>query len=133
MEPSTEPAPAFGERMVRLLEAAASDPHVDRIFVNPILKRALCERAGGSRAWLGKLRPWWGHDDHFHVRLACPADSPACVAQAPLPPGDGCAALAWWFDDKAQAERAKGHQSYSAKVGAAPPLPAPCRALLDEK
>lgn len=125
------PAKAFGARMVALLEAAAADPHVERIFVNPILKRALCERPG-DHGWLRKLRPWWGHDDHFHVRLACPPDSPECVAQAPLPSGDGCSALKWWFDAKAQAERHKEHASYSAKVGAAPALPEHCRAVVDE-
>ena len=25
------------------------------------------------RAWLHKVRPFWGHQYHFHVRLACPA------------------------------------------------------------
>ena len=128
-----QPSAAFGARMVRLLQAAAADPRVDRIFVNPILKRALCDKSGGDRGWLQKLRPWWGHDDHFHVRLACPADSPACTPQAPLPPGDGCGELAWWFDEKAQADREKGHQTYAAKVGAAPVLPDGCKVLLDEK
>ena len=72
-----------------LLRLAASAPEVDRIFVNPVIKQALCR--GGSRGdWLGKLRPWWGHDQHFHVRLACPADSPGCEPQKPIPAGDGC-------------------------------------------
>ena len=76
------------------------------------------------------MRPWWGHDDHFHVRLACPADSPECTPQAPLPPGDGCDALAWWFDPKAQEARAKEHESYHARVGATPPLPERCASLI---
>ena len=131
-----QPTPQFGERVVRMLALAAADARVDRIFVNPVLKRAVCARppaSGDDRAWLHKLRPWWGHDDHFHVRLACPADSPECTPQPPLPPGDGCDQLDWWFDAKAQADRDKGHQSYAAKVGAAPLLPEGCRALLDGK
>ncbi|HEX9103630.1 MAG TPA: penicillin-insensitive murein endopeptidase [Polyangia bacterium] len=130
-----QPSPRFTDAVVRLLMLAASDARVERIFVNPVLKRAVCERTdgGGDRGWLRKLRPWWGHDDHFHVRLACPADSPACTPQTPLPPGDGCGELAWWFDDKAQADREKGHQTYAAKVGAAPVLPDGCRVLLDGK
>jgi len=130
-----QPSPKFTAAVVRELMLAALDARVERIFVNPILKRALCERTAGQadRGWLQKLRPWWGHDDHFHVRLACPADSPACTPQAPLPPGDGCGELAWWFDEKAQADREKGHQTYAAKVGAAPVLPEGCRVLLDEK
>lgn len=27
-----------------------------------------------------KVRPWYGHADHIHVRLKCPADSPVCRA-----------------------------------------------------
>lgn len=72
-----------------LLRLAANMPEVDRIFVNPVIKQALCR--GGERGdWLGKLRPWWGHDQHFHVRLACPSDSPGCETQKPIPAGDGC-------------------------------------------
>jgi penicillin-insensitive murein endopeptidase len=46
--------------------------------------------AGGDREWLRKLRPWWGHDEHFHVRLSCPGDSPDCERQKSMPEGDGC-------------------------------------------
>jgi penicillin-insensitive murein endopeptidase len=92
----------FGPHQITLLQLAATDPRVDRIFVNPVIKATLCrilpER---DHAWLGRLRPWWEHDDHFHVRLSCPADSPDCVRQAPVPPGDGCdAVLASWVRDQ---------------------------------
>ena len=43
------------------------DPLVQRIFVNAAIKKALCREAGDDRAWLEKVRPWWGHDYHFHV------------------------------------------------------------------
>ncbi|MEM7498042.1 MAG: penicillin-insensitive murein endopeptidase [Pseudomonadota bacterium] len=87
----------------RVIRAAASDPAVARIFVNPAIKVALCqgEAAGTDRSWLRKIRPWWGHDAHFHVRLHCPADARAggCRDQAPPPPGDGCGReLASWFE-----------------------------------
>lgn len=82
----------------RVLELAARFPRVDRIFVNPHIKRELCRATRGDRSWLRKIRPWWGHDDHFHARLACPPDSPECESQEPLPPGDGCdGSLDWWF------------------------------------
>ncbi len=87
-----------------LLKAAAEDPAVERIFVNAAIKRELCnsEPPGAGRGWLGKIRPWYGHDSHFHVRLKCPAGAVACVPQDPVPPGDGCdASLAWWFTDEA--------------------------------
>jgi penicillin-insensitive murein endopeptidase len=123
----------FDDKMMRLLRLAAEDVRVDRLFVHPALKKALCERAGAAKEWLRKVRPWWGHDDHFHVRLQCPKDSPDCVAQSALPPGDGCEGLAWWFDKKAQAERDQQHQAYGSKVGAAAPqLPERCRAMASQ-
>jgi penicillin-insensitive murein endopeptidase len=105
-----QPVPGFATRFTRLLESFAGDPRVDRIFINPLLKQALCEAVAGERAWLGKLRPWWGHDDHFHVRLACPADSPACEPQAPLAIGDGCGELTWWLSGAADADRARWYR-----------------------
>jgi penicillin-insensitive murein endopeptidase len=84
-----------------VIKAAAHDPQVERIFVNAAIKKALCrENGGGDRAWMNKVRPYWGHDYHFHVRLYCPADSPECKPQPPPPPGDGCGKdLDWWFTD----------------------------------
>lgn len=85
-----------------LLRAAAQDPAVARIFVNAAIKAQLCRDAGAERDWLGKIRPWWGHDSHFHVRLSCPADAEGCENQTAPPPGDGCdASLDWWFSDEA--------------------------------
>lgn len=90
------------------LLTAASAPEVDRIFVNAAIKQHLCDTETGDRHWLGKVRPWWGHDDHFHVRLACPSDQALCEPQTPLPPGEGCDdSLAWWFSAEAKAEAAK--------------------------
>ena len=81
---------------------AAADPVVARIFVHPVIKRELCHNVtGAARTWLKKVRPWWGHDSHFHVRLACPPGSPDCEAQNPVSEGDGCGdELSWWFTDE---------------------------------
>ncbi len=87
------------EAHTTLIKLAASDAKVDRIFVNPAIKLKLCNSAGNDRAWLRKIRPWFAHDSHFHVRLTCPADAANCENQAPLPAGDGCGAeLASWFE-----------------------------------
>lgn len=89
---------AFRPGHVTLMRLAATHPAVDRVLVNPAIKQHLCETVGADRAWLRKLRPWWGHDSHMHVHLACPAGSPTCRDPPPIPPGDGCdATLAWWF------------------------------------
>ena len=95
----------------QVLKAAASDPGVARIFVNSAIKQAMCwdEPQGGDRSWLRKIRPWYGHDAHFHVRLNCPPESPNCVPQAPIPAGDGCdETLAWWFSDEARNPKPTG-------------------------
>ena len=87
----------------RMYEAVAREPQVARIFVNPAIKRQLCREAGADRAWLNKIRPWWGHDYHFHMRLLCPPGQSECHDQAPPPPGDGCGKqLAWWFSPEAR-------------------------------
>jgi penicillin-insensitive murein endopeptidase len=81
-----------------LLKRAASYPEVARIFVSPAIKKAVCQTATGDRAWLAKLRPWFDHEDHFHVRLTCPPGIASCVNQPPVDPGDGCGDdLASWF------------------------------------
>ena len=75
-----------------LLRLAAKEKAVARIFVNPAIKVALCRDAGADRNWLSKVRPMWGHNYHFHIRIACPANDATCVDQ-PLPgDGDGCGA-----------------------------------------
>jgi penicillin-insensitive murein endopeptidase len=83
-----------------LLRLAASHPAVDRVLVNPAIKQHLCgSLPPADRDWLRKVRPWWGHDAHMHVHLACPSGSASCRNPNPIPPGDGCdATLAWWFE-----------------------------------
>jgi penicillin-insensitive murein endopeptidase len=118
-------------RVERLLSLAARDERVARIFVHPVIKHTLCQRSDGDRAFLYKLRPWWGHDDHFHVRLACPEESKQCESQAKVEAGDGCAEVASWLTPEALAAREKEHARYRAKVGAVPKLPEACDALLE--
>lgn len=85
----------------RLIRRAAQDPRVSRIFVHPGIKQALCRFETGERGWLRKVRPWWGHHYHFHVRIACPEGSVGCKDQDAPPPGDGCGQeLAWWLSDE---------------------------------
>jgi penicillin-insensitive murein DD-endopeptidase len=83
-----------------LIRTAAQDPAVTRIFVNAAIKKALCREAGADRNWLSKVRPWYGHAEHFHVRIACPADSSECKPQPPPDPSDGCGhELDFWFKE----------------------------------
>ncbi len=83
-----------------IIRAAAEDPQVERIIVNAAIKKALCREAGTNRGWLNKVRPWWGHNYHFHIRIVCPKDSPECKPQDPTPQSDGCGKeLDYWFQD----------------------------------
>jgi penicillin-insensitive murein endopeptidase len=84
-----------------IIKAAAQDPKVERVLVNAAIKKALCREAGNDRAWLTKVRPIYGHDYHFHVRIGCPAGSPECKGQTPPGGGDGCGKdLDWWFTNE---------------------------------
>lgn len=83
----------------RILRAAARDPAVARIFVTAPVKLRMCADETGDRSYLRKIRPWWGHETHFHVRLNCPAGAAGCEEQDPIPPGDGCDSAMWWVTD----------------------------------
>ncbi len=84
----------------QIIKAAAQDPRTARIFLFPGAKVQMCnDEPPGDRAWLNKIRPWWGHHYHFHVRLKCPEGVRGCVNQAPPPPGDGCADAQKWVHD----------------------------------
>lgn len=119
--------PLWNPTVTELLQLAASDSAVDRIFVNAGVKHRVCKERPGA-PWLGKLRPWWGHHDHFHVRLKCPGGSPFCRSQPPVPSGDGCDELDWWFGEEAR----RALRTKRRVPSHAPPrmLPAQCRAVL---
>ncbi|KQW19629.1 peptidase [Afipia sp. Root123D2] len=84
-----------------VIRAAAQEPRVERIFVNAAIKKALCREAKGNRSWLSKVRPMYGHNYHFHVRIKCPAGSESCTPQPPPDDHEHCSAgdLAYWFSD----------------------------------
>lgn len=97
---------AFTYGHMALLRAAALDPAVDRIFVTPPVKIAMCNAETGNKDWLQKIRPLQGHNYHFHVRLKCPRDSRGtCETQRPTVRelsngGNGCdETLNWWVTE----------------------------------
>lgn len=126
------PIEKLGDDQVKLIQFFAQSPEVERIFINPRFKKDLC--MGTTSLKLNpeeqhKLRAWWGHDDHIHVRLRCPSDDIKCVSQKPIPAGDGCGDdLHWWFTDEAKlgekdASWEEMKSTYLEKVGK---LPAEC-------
>lgn len=118
-----------------LLKHAASYPEVERLFVHPGIKKKLCETVTGDRRWLAKVRPYWGHHYHFHVRLRCQAGSPDCKPQEPTGKDDGCGKpLDWWFTDEPwkPAKPAKpGEKPKPPKVMMVSQLPQACASLLN--
>lgn len=82
-----------------IIKAAAKDKRTARIFVFPGAKVKMCNDEKGNKDWLNKVRPWYGHHYHFHIRLACPKGARGCVDQNPPPPGNGCADAQKWVDD----------------------------------
>ncbi len=91
---------------IAVLKIAASDPTVERVLVNPAIKKALCRDVKSDRSWLRKVRPVGGHNYHFHIRIGCPAGQAGCKPQAPAPDDEGCGKdLDWWFSKEARAPR----------------------------
>ncbi len=117
--------PIYGEEVLWF----AAQPEVERVFVNAVIKKRLCaENPGDPR--LIKVRPWSWHDDHFHVRLKCPADQVDCVPQE-APKNLECDEkdLAYWYSPK------KLDELLHPKPETEPPkdiqLPLACRALIE--
>ncbi|ELH7812241.1 TPA: penicillin-insensitive murein endopeptidase [Vibrio harveyi] len=122
-------------RHFELIRSAAQSEDVARIFVHPVIKEQLCKQEGEKdRGWLRKVRPWWGHHYHFHVRLNCPESSANCINQAPPPVGDGCGAeLASWQPKATPPPVAKKTVKTTPKPKKKKIMPAQCQPLLTKK
>jgi penicillin-insensitive murein endopeptidase len=116
---------------VAFIRTAAEQPEVERVLVNAAIKKELCRIEGKQHfGWLAKVRPWYGHNDHIHVRLKCPADSPNCRKQPPVPGDDGCnKSLDYWFSDKVL--HPKKRTGPPPKPIMLSDLPAACKAVLN--
>ena len=106
----------------------------------------MCKTAKpADKSWLQKIRPIYGHDTHFHVRLKCPAGASQCQTQTPTVSqlskgGNGCdETLQWWVSEaylnppkpKPSAKpvpRKKGARDYTLAD-----LPAQCAAVLSSR
>lgn len=116
----------------RLLKRAASYAEVERILVHPGIKKKLCETVKGDRSWLQKVRPFWGHDYHFHIRIGCQPGSTGCKPQAATARGDGCdKSLAWWFTEEPWRPNQDPDKPKARDVMTMSSLPKACRAVLD--
>jgi penicillin-insensitive murein endopeptidase len=99
----------------------------------------MCDEERGDRSYLRKIRPWYGHHYHFHIRLSSHNGARSCVSQNPPPAGDGCDDAREWQANIINPPKAKP-QPKPAKP-AAPvkrrgelllaDLPAQCKSVLD--
>lgn len=122
--------PEWGEQQVKLVELGANSDGVNRIFVSPAIKKFFCENFPNA-PWLYKIRPWWGHDDHMHVRLNCPRDSKTCRSQSAVDRRTPCGPdLKFWFS-KAADQQEKDMDDFwkSGHVKEFPRLPARCESV----
>ena len=125
------------EAHARLIKRAANYSEVARIFVHPPIKAELCKWATGERSWLAKIRPYYGHNYHFHIRINCPAGSATCKNQVPSRPKDGTGCgqeLAYWLGSVPWAPKKKPDPKAKPPKPAPPltlaALPAECRAVV---
>jgi penicillin-insensitive murein endopeptidase len=118
---------------VAVIRAAALEPSVQRIFVNAAIKKALCREAKGDRSWLSKVRPWYGHDYHFHIRMRCPSGSKDCDGQHDQDGGEGCSEddLAYWFTDSVLHPKPPKEPPKPRPPITLAQLPAACRQVLN--
>ena len=127
-----------------LLRAAALDPRVERVFVSAAAKLAMCANATrADKVWLQKIRPIYGHNEHFHVRLKCPPGASLCETQTPTVAelskgGNGCdETLTWWVTTYLEElrhppkrQKPSGPPPKTAKTYVMSDLPAQCRNVL---
>jgi penicillin-insensitive murein DD-endopeptidase len=126
------------ENHMKLIRRAAKYDRVGRIFVHPPIKAELCKWATGDRSWLAKVRPLYGHNYHFHIRMKCPAGVAGCKDQWTPKPNDGTGCgeeLAYWMSDVPWKPRKPDPTKPVIKPKPVPPLtlsglPAECRAVI---
>ena len=136
VDTKNRPTSYFNQDRATLIYLAAIDPRVERIFVAPGIKKRMCQLyldKDMDLTWLSKVRPWFGHRGHMHVRLGCPKDSPYCVKQKPNPVLEdyGCGyEVDSWIDPSIvpKSSKPKKPQVKPKKV-----IPKQCKILFNKK
>ncbi len=85
-----------GARNWEFIKKLHESGDVQRIFVDPVIKKEICRQARLKKELvrfddiLRSIRPYANHADHMHVRLRCPRDARDCTSQEDPPAGTGC-------------------------------------------
>lgn len=115
-----------------LLYHAANYEEVERILVHPGVKKKLCDTVQGDRKWLNKIRPFWGHHYHFHLRIGCPPGSTGCKPQKSTGSATGCDdSLDWWFNVGLKPPKDPAPPAKKRKELVLSDLPQACAAVLN--
>ena len=118
----------------QLIRRAAAYPEVERVLVHPAIKKALCEAKDGNRGVLHKIRPYWGHHYHMHIRIACPKGSDNCEGQPPPPSDEGCGKeLDDWFTLLSRPPRPDAKPAKPKPPLTLAQLPAECKVVLEAR
>ena len=114
------------------IRTAAEQPGVERVLVNAAIKKEMCRMQGSKHPeWMEKIRPWYAHHDHIHVRMKCPADSPNCRSQPPVPDSDGCGkSLDYWFSARVLQPKKKTVSKKPPRAITLADLPPACKTVL---
>jgi penicillin-insensitive murein DD-endopeptidase len=116
----------------QLIRRAAAYPEVERVLVHPAIKKALCEAKDGDHSVLHKIRPYWGHHYHMHIRIGCPKGSENCEGQPAPPADDGCGKeLDDWFTLLKRPVRPDAKPAKPKPPLTLAQLPAECKVVLD--
>lgn len=120
---------------VTVLRTVAEFDEVDRIFVNPFILNEICTKLEDieeeDEEWIIKIRPWYGHHDHYHVRLKCPENNQYCVPQKELTKSACGDELEYWLTDDALERQKEYFKHQIRKKEDVPNLPRNCQAVMD--
>ncbi|MEY4064153.1 MAG: hypothetical protein RIR26_361 [Pseudomonadota bacterium] len=128
----------WNEKYVTMLRTLAEDPEVNVMFVHPAIKKKICENPANKQRWLAKLQPWWGHNEHVHVRLKCPAGSTQCKPKPDIT-DIGCDSedFLWWFSDEwrsiYEARKKAQRDNPNPEPDPLPALPSQCQSVLKDE
>lgn len=123
----------WGREHWEILKILSEGEEVQRIFINPAIKKLLCLKKKNMFTVneMAKIRPWYRHDDHFHVRLRCPKNSANCTHQKDPILKDGCdEELDWWFTEEGK-EKIEPWDHYKYFKEKREKLPEQCKAMLN--